>query len=168
MQLWTLDARHLSWSPHKEFLIGLATVSRREFRGEVLLTTTRPAREAESICAALCLIRTARNDDLPVHVGTPHPTRDLVARLREAGATEIWAVNLAYHGVAPHLRLDLDDRLEATTDACPALRLHPSDPIELSVCAKRANRRVLVMATFRAWCLADCHTCPYWRGEHVA
>jgi hypothetical protein len=154
-----------AWAEHDNQIEALALVLGGEWRGEVLLTSTAPSQERDSLCCALRIICKAGNN-IPVFVGMPDPTRELVSLFRENGADDVWAVSVS-RGTGPSAcAADPSNSLSVTDPVCPALRMLEASPVELSVCGKRNNRLILVMRHFREWCLADYESCPYWRGEY--
>lgn len=164
MTFWMYEEARREWHEKENVLVALAIAFRPEWRGQILLTSQQPSTEKEVVCATLEIIRRVRND-LPVIVGTPHPTIRLAEEFRNSGATELWAVNLGHAGVAARPALEFADRMSINQPICPALHIREGEPLELSVCGKRGNRLILVMGHFRKWCLSNYQTCPYWRRE---
>lgn len=163
LAIWIYQEENLDWRMQQDPFVALAVIVDEAFDGQVLITSQYPDSDRERIVSILRIIRAHRND-LTIIVGTPHPTIELNKLFMENGASNVWATNTIYPAAAEDARIDLSEKIPLNRAICPALHLKKGDPIELSVCGKRNDRLILVMSTFKKWCLADYESCPYWRG----
>lgn len=164
MELWTRAEGELCWKEWPDALQGIAALRGLPAK-EVLLLTLRPDEEAAELLAAVRLIHETRETGgapVRVIVGSPHPSDDWVAPLREAGIDQVWWV-VPPGGPRGRGRCSPGPAASVGQQVCPALHAGTEGGTSLSLCGRHDDRMVLGSGHLERWCLRRHRECPHWK-----